>query len=250
MGLSSLFKKKSDKEPKKEIGSTPVEEPVKEPVEVKEDRTTKTVVRRAPIESAPAEGPEPKKEPAKKTPAKKTAAKTSSKTTAKKSPSKKRADDEKKESTAGTIPSELKSLNRQLKGFAEYSRMEFNAQNANAVFTEYMAKVFRDLRYRMLMIKDANEGTITMLGNTTDDISVKDKIVVKCVYMKKGSVTPIAVEQAQDAGALYHSDETWCITTTDFTDAAVRKSRKQDAKVRLFDGKKLYKEFISRLERD
>jgi len=248
MGLSSLFKKKSDKEPKKEIESVPVKEPVEETVEVKEDRTTKTVVRRAPIESA-TEEPEPKKAPAKKSTDKKSS-KTASKTAAKKAPAKKAAGDDKKESTAGNIPSELKTLNKQLKAFAEYSRLEFNAQTANAVFTEYMAKVFRDLRYRMLMIKDADEGIITMLGNTTDDISVKDKIVVKCVYMKKGSVTPVYVEQTQDAGALYHSDETWCITTTDFTDAAARKSRKQDAKVRLFDGKKLYKEFISKLERD
>ena len=309
MGLSSLFKRKADKEQKKEIESAPVEEPV----EVREDKA-EVETKEAPVESAPKEEPEPEKsekkpagkktasnttskktpakgaektstktasnttskkaaekEPAKKatsktagkkadpktasekTPAKgaeKTSAKTTSKSSSKKAPAKKETESEKKESTVSTMPPELKTMNKQLKAFAERSRMEFNSETANAVFTEYMAKVFRDLRYRMLMIKDVNEGLITMLGNTTDDISVKDKIVVKCVYMKKGSVTPLSVEQVQNDGAFYHADETWCITTTDFTDAAVRKARKQEAKVRLFDGKKLYKEFISELEQD
>ena len=308
MGLSSLFKKKTDKEPKKEIESAPAEVPVK----VEKTEATKTVAKKAPAKSAPEKESEPKrpvkkaaekepakkaaaktpskktaeKEPAKKTasktaekkpaekkaasktsskktaekePAKKTAAKkaekepakkTASKSTAKKASAKKDAEEEKKGSTASAIPPELKTLNKQLKAFAERSRMQFNSETANAVFTEYMAKVFRDLRYRMLMIKDANEGLMTMLGNTTDDISVKDKIVVKCVYMKKGSVTPLCIEQVQNDSAFYHADETWCVTTTDFTDAAVRKARKPEAKVKLFDGKKLYKEFISELEKD
>ena len=243
-----MFRRKNDRVPKKEIE----EAPKVEPVETVDDNRTRTVVRRDParvIDDEPAAVPE-KKTTSKKTTSNTSQKKTTPKTSSKKTSPKKTSEREKKESTAGAIPSELKGLNKQLKAFAERSRMEFNAQNANAVFTEYMAKVFRDLRYRMLMIKDADEGIMTMLGNTADDISVKDKIVVMCVYMKKGSVTPQFVEQAQEAGALHHADETWCITTTDFTDSAVRKSKKQDAKVKLFDGKKLYKEFISKLGSD
>lgn len=266
-----MFKRKADKEPKKDVGETHEIESVK----VDEDEVVKTTVEKEPAKSAPESRSASKKTTGKaqvkktansgkkaaadkgakvekKTSSKassKTTAKNSSKTTGKTSVTKK-SETEKKETTSGTIPLELKGLNKQLKAFAERSKIELNAETANAVFTEYMAKVFRDLRYRMLMIKDANEGTITMLGNTTDDISVKDKIMVKCVYMKKGSVTPLSVEQAQSDGAFYHADETWCVTTTDFTDSAIRKSRKQDAKVRLIDGKKLYKLFISELEND
>ena len=183
----------------------------------------------------------PKKVPA-KTVAKKTSA--SKKTTA--------AAKSASESTKGKRPSELKGIERTLKDYAARTRTTFDSTTANAVFTEYMSRVFRDLGYKMLMVRDGDRGTITMLDRveTSDPNDVKNKIVVKCVYMSKGSVGPASIEEAQEDGAFYRADVTWCLTTTDFTDPAVRRSRKDGAKVRLFDGKKLFKEFLSEFDKD
>lgn len=252
MGLSSIFKKNKDK-PVKE--GTPKESAEQPKAEVKEDRTTKTKVMRTPSKTGDvgkgyAYG---KTSPLKKTSS--AAKKTSSSSkkavsVAKTSSSKKKATAGKKDQIPGTIPPELKDLNKLLKAFAERSRTEFNAKTANSVFTEYVAKIFRDLRYKMLLIQDADAGVMTMLGNTVDGEAVKEKIVVKCVYMRKGSVESEVVAEAQEVGAHYRGEEIWCVTSTDFTESAVRRSRKQGAKVRLIDGRKLYRDFISELEKD
>ena len=154
---------------------------------------------------------------------------------------------EQPENTVGRRPPELKQLDKRLKDFAAYSRLVYDPRSAAKVFTEYMAKAFREVGYKMVLIRDIDIGLITMLDKPKgeDDTSVKDKIVVICAYLKAGSVAPDVIANAQENGAMYRSDETWCITSTDFTDAAKRRSRKEDAKVRLIDGKKLYKEFLS-----
>ena len=158
--------------------------------------------------------------------------------------------EETSDSTQGCKPPELKGLDRTLKDYAARSRMTFDASTANSVFTEYMAEVFRDLGNKMVLIRDPEMGIITMLlkPKGDDDDSIKSKIIVKCAYLKKGSVQVGAILEAQENGALYRGDETWCVTATDFTEEAVRKSKKKDAKVKLFDGKRLYKEFLSKLE--
>lgn len=152
----------------------------------------------------------------------------------------------------GKRPPELKGFERTLKEYAVRTRTTFDSTTANAVFTEYMSRVFRDIGYKMLMVRDGDRGTITMLdrAETSDPNDVKNKIVVKCVYMSKGSVGPVSIEEAQEDGAFYRADITWCLTTTDFTDPAVRRSRKDGAKVKLFDGKKLFKEFLSEFDKD
>ena len=102
--------------------------------------------------------------------------------------------------------------------------------------------------YKMVLIRDPDTGLITMLDRPKDeyDTAVKDKIVVRIIYLREGSVPPEIIISVQEDGAFYRSDETWCITSTDFTDAAKRRSRKDGAKVKLIDGKKLFKEFLSR----
>ena len=154
------------------------------------------------------------------------------------------------DSTQGCIPPELKGFDRTLKNYAEHTRMTYDASTANSVFTEYMAEVFRDLGNKMVLIRDPEMGIITMLlkPRGDDDESIKSKIIVKCAYLKKGSIQAGAILEAQENGALYRGDETWCVTATDFTEEAIRKSKKKDAKVKLFDGKRLYKEFLSKLE--
>ena len=82
-----------------------------------------------------------------------------------------------------------------------------------------------------------------------DNNKVKNKIVVKCVYMKDGSVGPEYIRGAQDDGSYYHSDETWCITPADFTRSAVMASRKEEPNVKLIDGKKLYSQYIADFDR-
>ena len=203
--------------------------------------TQTTIMRDAPKKTygAPAET---KKPAAKKTAEKKPAAK---KTAEKKEPAKGTPGPE---AVPGMMPKVLKGFEKELKEYAQRSRMEFNSKTSNAVFTEYMSMIFRSLGYKMVMIRDAEEGIITMLNKTddsSDDSAVRSKLVVKCVYKKRGSADADAIISAQEAGAANRSDSTWCITTTDFDPVAVRKSKKQDAKVKLFDGQKLHKEFLS-----
>ena len=134
--------------------------------------------------------------------------------------------------------------------------MPFEAKTANQVFTEYMAKTFRELGYKMVLIRDQENGIITMLDREreskvpSDDSALKSKLVVKCVYMKKGTVGAESIVSAQEEGAGNRGDETWCITTTDFGEDAVRKSKKKGARVRLYNGQRLHKEFLSKNERD
>ena len=282
--LSALFKKsKPESEPVNEI--PPAEPMVQETtVEPEVERTpTKTTIDKsarsgrvptsAQKRSAPKEGASKKDAAPRKTSAEKkksagtsqpakasstkapkteqSVKKTAVKGAAPKKSAAKKAEPANKEdqtSGAGTMPPELKGFEKLLKEFAGRSRMDYDAKNANTVFTEFMAKVFRDRGYKMVLIRDPDEGLISMLDRDKgeDDNSVKNKIIIRCAFMKKGSVEAAVVIDAQDDGAFYHADETWCMTATDFTDEAVRKSKKADAKVKLFDGKKLYKEFLNR----
>lgn len=186
------------------------------------------------------------------------------KTLAKKAPAKgaatKKATAKTKETASavspGSLPKELKGFEKELKDYAQHSRMPFEAKTANQVFTEYMAKTFRELGYKMVLIRDQENGIITMLDREreskgpSDDSVLKSKLVVKCVYMKRGCVDAESIISAQEGGAGNRADETWCITTTDFGEDAVRKSKKKGARVRLYNGQRLYKEFLSKNERD
>lgn len=264
--LSNLFKrnKGSDKSaPSSDVHTAePVhtEAPKAEPAA---DRmpTQTTIMRDAPKKTygAPVETKKPaaKKTAEKKPSETKTAVKKASeKKTAEKKPAAKKTAEKKEpakgtpapEAVPGMMPKVLKGFEKELKEYARRSRMEFNSKTSNAVFTEYMSMIFRGLGYKMVMIRDAEEGIITMLNKTddsSDDSAVRSKLVVKCVYKKRGSADADAIISAQEAGAANRSDSTWCITTTDFDPVAIRKSKKQDAKVKLFDGQKLYKEFLS-----
>ena len=246
-----LFKKKKTAEPAK----APVEdvplfqepraeaEPERIPTKttINRDAPKKTYGKEEPVKKAPA-----KKEPVKKEPAKKESAK--------KAPAEKKALAKKpvipSPAIPGKVPKELRGFESELKGYAAHSRMPFSSETANMVFTEYMAKVFREAGYKMVLIRDQENGIITMLDKDKagDEDIIKGKLVVKCVYMKKGSVDPQPIISAQEEGALNRADETWCITTTDFTQSAIRRSRKPDAKVKLLTGQKLYKEFLSKNE--
>lgn len=239
----NLFKKKKTAE-------SPATEPVEDVPLFQEQRAekipTKTTINRdAPKKTYGKEEPvkkaSDKKEPAKKAPAEK-------KAPAKKASAKKPAIPS--PAIPGKVPKELKGFESELKGYAAHSRMPFSSETANMVFTEYMAKVFREAGYKMVLIRDQENGIITMLDRDKagDEDTIKGKLVVKCVYMKKGSVDPQPVISAQEEGALNRADETWCITTTDFTQSAIRRSRKPDAKVKLLTGQKLYKEFLSKNE--
>ena len=263
--LSNLFKrnKGSDKSaPSSDVHTAPIhtEAPKAEPAA---DRmpTQTTIKRDAPKKTygAPAEIKKPvAKKTAEKKPAetKTSAKKASDKKPAEKKPAAKKTAEKKEpakgtpgpEAVPGVMPKVLKGFEKELKEYAQRSRMEFNSKTSNAVFTEYMSMIFRGLGYKMVMIRDAEEGIITMLDKAddpSDDSAVRSKLVVKCVYKKRGSADADAIISAQEAGAANRSDSTWCITTTDFDPVAVRKSKKQDAKVKLFDGQKLHKEFLS-----
>ena len=219
--------------PKKTYGAAETKKPAAKKTAAKKPAETKTTAKKA-SEKKPAE-----KKPA----AKKTAA---GKSQAKKEPAKSTPGPE---AVPGMMPKVLKGFEAVLKDYAQRSRMEFNSKTSNAVFTEYMAMIFRGLGYKMVMIRDADDGIMTMLDkadDSSDDSAVRRKLVVKCVYKKKGSADVSAVVSAQEAAAANRSEETWCITTTDFDPVAVRKSKKQDAKVKLFDGQKLHKEFLSK----
>ena len=148
----------------------------------------------------------------------------------------------------GKKPIELIELDHRLKDFAIHYRMPYNPGKLDRIFSEYMAKVFRDMGYKMVLIRDSDTGLISMLDRPKDeyDRTVKNKIIVRCIYLKEGSVSPEIIISVQEDGSFYHADETWCISPTDFTDAAKRRSRKEGAIVRLIDGKKLFKEFLSR----
>ena len=223
--------------PKKTYGAAETKKPAAKKTAEKKPAETKTVSKKA-SEKRSFET----KTSAKKTTEKKPAAK---KTADKKEPAKKTPGSE---AVPGMMPTVLKGFEKELKEYAQRSRMEFNSKTSNTVFTEYMSMIFRGLGYKMVMIRDAEEGIITMLDKAdhpSDDSAVRSKLVVKCVYKKRGSADVSAVVSAQEAGAANRSDSTWCITTTDFDPVAVRKSKKQDAKVKLFDGKKLHKEFLS-----
>ena len=74
-------------------------------------------------------------------------------------------------------------------------------------------------------------------------------MVVKCVFLKKGSAGSDSVKSAYEAGESNRADETWCVTTTDFDVNAVRRSKKKEAPVTLYDGQMLYSEFLSKDER-
>ena len=238
--IPSLFKKTGPKEePKVEEKKEPVIE-VKEPTS-KKAPIRKAASKKAPVKKTPAKKTETKKTPAKKTEKRPAAKKTTAKPIVKKVPA---------EQVPGTMPPELKGFERKLKMYIEHSRVAFDSKNSNRVFTEYMAKVFRDLGYKMVLIRDADAGAITMLDRDTGNDVIKDKIIVKCCYRKKGSIDADAVMEAQENGAHFRGDETWCITTTDFTEDAIKKSKKRDAKVKLFDGKRLHKDLLSKTERE
>ena len=254
--IPSLFKKTGPKEePKVEEKKEPVIE-VKEPTS-KKAPIRKAASKKAPVKKTPAKKTETKKAPAKKTetkkaPAKKTETKksTEKRPAAKKTTAKPIVKKVPAEQVPGTMPPELKGFERKLKMYIEHSRVAFDSKNSNRVFTEYMAKVFRDLGYKMVLIRDADAGAITMLDRDTGNDVIKDKIIVKCCYRKKGSIDADAVMEAQENGAHFRGDETWCITTTDFTEDAIKKSKKRDAKVKLFDGKRLHKDLLSKTERE
>ncbi len=224
--------------PKKTYGTAETKKPAAKKTAAKKPAETKATAKKA------SEKKSAEKKPAAKKPAeKKTAA---SKSQAKKEPAKSTSGPE---AVPGMMPKVLKGFETVLKDYAQRSRMEFNSKTSNAVFTEYMAMIFRGLGYKMVMIRDADDGIMTMLdkaGDSSDDSAVRRKLVVKCVYKKRGSADVSAVVSAQEAAAANRSEETWCITTTDFDPVAVRKSKKQDAKVKLFDGQKLHKEFLSK----
>jgi hypothetical protein len=224
--------------PKKTYGTAETKKPAAKKTAAKKPAETKATAKKA------SEKKSAEKKPAAKKPAeKKTAA---SKSQAKKEPAKSTPGPE---AVPGMMPKVLKGFETVLKDYAQRSRMEFNSKTSNAVFTEYMAMIFRGLGYKMVMIRDADDGIMTMLdkaGDSSDDSAVRRKLVVKCVYKKRGSADVSAVVSAQEAAAANRSEETWCITTTDFDPVAVRKSKKQDAKVKLFDGQKLHKEFLSK----
>lgn len=151
-------------------------------------------------------------------------------------------------SAEGVMPPEMKGFDKVLKDFAAYSRLKYDANSANSIFAEYMAKTFRDMGYKMVLIRDPEKGLISMLDRSNgNDDGIKNKIIVRCAYMKKGSVSAAVIIDAQDDGSFYRADETWCLAATDFTEEAIRRSKKKDAKVKLFDGKKLFKEFLSRI---
>ena len=236
----NLFKKKKTAEPpaKAPVEDVPLFQEPRAEAEPERIPTKTTINRDAPKKTYGKEEPV-KKAPAKKAPAEK-------KAPAKKAPAKKPVIPS--PAIPGKVPKELRGFESELKGYAAHSRMPFSSETANMVFTEYMAKVFREAGYKMVLIRDQENGIITMLDRDKagDEDTIKGKMVVKCVYMKKGSVDPQPVISAQEEGALNRADETWCITTTDFTQSAIRRSRKPDAKVKLLTGQKLYKEFLSK----
>ena len=266
--LSSLFKKSDKKEMKEE---TVKEEPAakKEAVNAPSEPNVKEEVKKAEPKPAPAKKSAAKpaaKKASKTSAAKKTETKTSGKKTVAKKTETKKADTKtsaksssktsaKSSSKTATktaddtikMPPELKGFEKKLKDYAVHLRTEYNSKNSNYIFTEYMAKVFRDTGHKMVMIRDENAGLITMLSNEGGD-SIKSKIVVICRFSKKGDIDASAVIEAQEMGAKNRADGVWCMTTTGFSEDAVRRSKKKDAKVKLFDGKKLYKEFLSKVE--
>lgn len=258
--LSSLFKKSDKKEMKEE---TVKEEPAakKEAVKAPSEPKVKEEVKKAEPKPAPAKKSAAKpaaKKASKTSAAKKTETKTSGKKTVAKKTETKKADTKtsaKSSSKTATktaddtikMPPELKGFEKKLKDYAFHLRTEYNSKNSNYIFTEYMAKVFRDTGHKMVMIRDEDAGLITMLSNEGGD-SIKSKIVVICRFSKKGDIDASAVIEAQEMGAKNRADGVWCMTTTGFSEDAVRRSKKKDAKVKLFDGKKLYKEFLSKVE--
>lgn len=269
-----MFKKSKPKEENREP-EVKKEEPVPEPAPapaaeknepaLKKAATKKEPAKKAPAKKEAAKKTASKKEPAKKAPVKKETAKkeaakkdTEKKTSAKKETEKKSSSKKTSAKTAPKkkadepeivkMPPELKDLEKEMKQYAARIRVEYNYRNANEFFAEFMAQSFRDLGYKMVLVRDREIGLITMLGTETGD-ALKSKIAVLCRFMKKGSVDTPDVEEAQRCGSENRADETWCMTTTEFTASAVRKSRKPEAKVRLIDGKKLYKDFLSKIER-
>ena len=246
----NLFKKKKTAEPAKaSVEDVPLFQEQRAEVEPEKTPTKTTINRDAPKKTY-GKGEPVKKAPAKKEPVKKESAK---KEPAKKEPEKKAPAKKPvipSPAIPGKVPKELKDFESELKRYAAHSRMPFSSETANMVFTEYMAKVFREAGYKMVLIRDQENGVITMLDRDKagEEDAIKGKLVVKCVYMKKGSVDPQPIISAQEEGALNRADETWCITTTDFTQSAIRRSRKPDAKVKLLTGQKLYKEFLSKNE--
>ena len=263
--LSSIFKKKQKEETVKGPSAAANVDPEPVSISVPErdgsDTRTKITVRRDPVKKEPSKTVKkeaPKKGSAKGTSSKQTAAKKEgSKDTprtvkkdeprnaaAKKSASKKVASksvSSNDEKVPGTRPVELKGLEKELKGYAQRSRMTYDPTTANKVFTEYMARIFRDRGYRMVILRDGDGGELTMLDNGNDE-SVRDKILVKCLYMKEGSVGTASITAALKEGAEIHADQIWCVTTTDFNEGAVRKSRKEG--VTLYDGRRLHQEFL------
>ena len=260
--LSGIFKKSKADDTSAETSAEPTEADAQKAETPNAGSPTKTVVMRdAPKKTyGKAQEDPPKKTGEKKAPAKKTEEKkpaekkAPAKTPTKKTSEKKAPAKEGPHIVTGSMPTELKEFEKELKNYAQHSRMPFGPGTANAVFTEYMAGVFRGLGYKMVLMRDQDNGIITMLDNgngskgSDDDSAIRNKLVVKCVYIKKGIVNALPVASAQEEGVRNRADEVWCITTTDFGDDAVRKSRKKDAKVRLYNGQKLYKEFLSKNE--
>ncbi len=242
--ISSLFKRPK---PKEGIEAEPVKEvpiPEPEPVQVKEETPAKKPTAKKAAPKKETKKAAPKKETTKKVSPKKETKKAADKKTSK-TASKKAAE----EPEEIRMPPELKRFEKGLKDYAAHIRTEYNSKNSNAIFTEYMAQVFRDLGHTMVLVRDIDMGLITMLGTDQGD-SLKNKIVVICRFAKKGAIDTPDILDAQSLGAENRADETWCITTTEFSASAVRKARTPDAKVRLFDGRKLYKEMISKIEKD
>ena len=263
--LSALFKRsKSGSEPAKATSRTEIRPTVKETSQTQPVTPTRTTIdqsarhqsgkRSAPKKSVeekvPKKAPETKRaattsrtvpveKPVKKETVPKKAV-SEPKTPVKRSPAKSAA--------TGKRSLEMIELDKRLEDFAKHIRVKYDPRSADAVFTEYMARAFREMGYKMVLIRDLDIGLITMLDRPKDehDDSLKDKIVVRCIYLREGSVTPEVIISVQEEGAFYHADETWCITPAEFSEAAKRRARKEGAKVKLFDGRKLFKEFLSR----
>ena len=256
--LSAIFKKskpgsesaKGSAESTRQTVNAASETPAKVPTQTTIDQNARYPIKKTP-ESKKVETPKKETAPKRTETSKKAAEKKKALSkekkpsqTAKKTPAPKK---EAQSGTEGVMPPELKGFEKVLKDFAAHSRLKYDASSANQIFAEYMAKTFRDMGYKMVLIRDQEKGLISMLDRASgSDEAIKNKIIVRCAYMKKGSVEAAVIMDAQDDGSFYRADETWCITPVDFTEAAKRRARKEGAKVRLFDGKKLFKEFLSR----
>ena len=247
--------KEAPAEPKKDRTRTEIKRDTRDKTSAPKGAAKKASVKRTPVKSE-------EKKASSKTSGKKTAkkvtkpARPATKKTAEKKPAAKKTvkADVKKisdKSKKGVFPPELKGFEKRLKDYAVRARITYGKTTANRIFTEYMSRVFRDMGHNMVIIRDPEEGVMTMMERTdwTENYTVKNKIVVRCVFVRGESIGADQVKKAQEDGLFYHSDETWCVTPTDFTRSAVTASRKEEINVRLIDGKKLYSEYISEFDK-